>query len=137
MEITKEELLELLNGATRETYTFDQNTTFIKEQHITVESGANFYNGSQPKPERKERTPDEKKLILQLMPICNDNENYAREFLDAISGKNAKEITDMVKSFRTNGKMSAELCHHNLWKVLSDNNIYKLTERNWNDRIKY
>lgn len=76
-------------------------------------------------------------LVIQLMPICKDNEEYAKAFLEAVTDKSALEITDAVKSFREKKMIDAQLCHHKLWKLLSDNNIYKLGERNWNDRIKY
>ena len=134
--MTQEELRELLAASNGDKYIFDQNTTFIKEQTITVQPGGHFHNGSQPK-QKEERQGANNELILKLMPICMDNEEYAKEFLDAIMGKDGLVITNAVKSFREQKKVDAMLCHHNLWQILYDNNIYKLTERNWNARIGY
>lgn len=115
---------------------FQKETTYIEKQEITVEAGGIFYNGPQSSDNKKEGDENEY-LILQLMPICMDNEEYAREFLEEVRGKNAREITDIVKVYRENKKVSPILCHRNLWQVLHENGIYKMTERNWNERIKY
>ena len=136
-KITMEDLRALLASSDGDKYIFGDNATFVKEQTITVQAGAHFYNGAQPMKARKEQDDPNEELILSLMPIFMDNEDYAQEFLQAITDKNGLQITNIVKTFRMEKKLSACLCHHSLWKLLHDRDIYKKTERNWNERIKY
>lgn len=141
MEITKEELLELLNGATRETYTFDQYTTFIKEQHITVESGANFYNGSQPKPEKRNSQneiadqSEDDQIVSELLGIFYGDETEVRKFLKKVHAMKDIDICNLAKELVKEKKISELSCRKPLWDILQKHGIYKSSNRNWNKNM--
>jgi len=80
---------------------------------------------------------EENNIILQLMPIFNDNEEYAKLFLATVRTLKPTEIVELVKKYRIQKRLDPQLCHHRLWKILYDNKLYSRTERNWNDLLKY
>lgn len=135
--MTKEELKEMLADSNGDKYFFSDNTTFIKEQNITVESGANFYNGSQPKKKSDKQEPEESNnsIIDQLKNVCFGDRNVAATFLSQIKGMKNMEITALVHEYVKANKISEMSSHRDLWRILHDNALYNATESNWNTAL--
>lgn len=128
-----------MEGKIERHFHFTKEATYIETQNITVESGANFYNGVQSAEAGESKTmgKDVDELVLKLMPVFMDNEEYAESFLADIKGKDGLSITRTVVKYRETKKLNAQLCHHMLWQILSEEKLYVLSERNWNERIRY
>lgn len=137
MEITKEELKTLLQDCSNEHYHFGQNTTFIREQHITVQSGANFYNGSQPEePVPAEGSDEKDDIISNLTPIFFGDAEEARHYLNAIKGCKPTQVVSMTAKLVKKKKISDMSCNSDLWSILNRNGLYEPSLSNWNAQLR-
>ncbi len=75
-------------------------------------------------------------IVRQLLSAFYGNEKDAREFLAAIQGMSPVQITETVKRWVADGRISELSKNRALWRVLHDNGLYPRTEPNWNSRIK-
>lgn len=133
MDITKEELKALLAASNGDKYFFDEHTTFIKEQTITVQAGATFYNGNQDGAGKEEATQD---IIEELRNCFYGSEEDARDFISKIKGLDATSITDIVKKLVEEKKIAIEASGKRLWSILTKYGIYSRTYSNWVKNIR-
>jgi len=77
-----------------------------------------------------------KSSLILLVSAFYGNEKDAREFLAAIQGMSPVQITETVKRWVADGRISELSKNRALWRVLHDNGLYPRTEPNWNSRIK-
>lgn len=74
-------------------------------------------------------------VVRQLLPVFFGVEKDAREFLSAIQGMTSVQITQTVKRWAAEGRISPLSKKRALWKVLHDNGVYPKSESNWNRMV--
>ena len=69
-------------------------------------------------------------------PMCENDETEASSFLSDIQVMKPREITNRVNQLVREGIIADKSNHRDLWKILNDAELYKLTESNWNQQVK-
>lgn len=108
------------------------NLSIDKAGTVNVGEAQNVSN----KEEEETEAEKEDRLIKELRSIFYGDLDAVKRFLLCIKDAKPKQITELVKQWVKENKISEISCHRDLWKVLNEAGLYTLTESNWNQNLK-
>ncbi len=76
-------------------------------------------------------------IVEQVASAFYGEKQVAKEFLDKIQGMTPKQITETVKQWVADGRISEMSKNRSLWKVLHENGLYPKSEPNWNYMLRH
>lgn len=85
---------------------------------------------------RPDKDPADEQCIDQITPCFWGNREEAAEFLRMAHTMQDKQITELVKAWTIQKKISEQSCHRNLWQPLHERGVYSSSESNWNKQVK-
>lgn len=82
-------------------------------------------------------TNEKEEIILELLkPMFFKSEEDVRNFLKEIEGKSDAEVSDVVRKWVKERKISDRSQNRPLWKILHAAKYYSSTESNWNTALR-
>ena len=119
---------------------FIYKLNYIEHQEITVQSGANFYNGpaveSQNDHEEKEEiSKPADNIVCALMPLFKNDQKEVEAFLHKIDGAKPTMITEEVNRLLKQEKITRAGCKGQMWEILHQYKIYMPSVKNWNAQV--
>lgn len=79
---------------------------------------------------------DDEACIEEIAPCFFGDKEKAAEFLKMARGMKDRQITELVKAWVIQKKISEMSCRRDLWEPLHDHNVYNCTEANWDQQVK-
>ena len=82
-------------------------------------------------------TKEKEELIVELLePIFFNKGDDVKDFLKHIEGKSDAEVSDVVRKWVKERKISDRSQNRPLWKILHAAKYYRSTESNWNTALR-
>lgn len=126
------ELQQQLEAAKKKIEEQDAIITELKENLKNIKNG-----DPRIKKENERLISEKEEMIVELLtPICYNQEEVAKEFLNEIQDLKDSEIADIVVKWTKDRKISDRSNNRPLWRILHAAKLYESTESNWNTALK-